>query len=235
VKVAIKIYGERNSGTNYLESLLDKNLNVNILRFQLRWYHSLLLKLLPYDKMTGLLFYLQRKKMLGWKHGCPRVEDILNYDSERLIIITITKNSYSYLLSLQRNPYHFKGKKEPEFINFLKNRWRLIRRDFCSAKSFQNPVQLWNIKNESYLNLSSKTSNTVINITDEELIDNPEHFIRNLVDQESVEWKNQGRVSNIESSTKDSKRTFQEDRSHYLNIERVFLNPQLTASISSLT
>jgi hypothetical protein len=219
MKVAIKVYGERNSGTNYLEQLLANNLDVQILKFQPKWHHILLLKLIRYDFIEDLVFFLQRKQMLGWKHGCPRVEEIKQYQASPLVLITITKNPYAYLLSLHRNPYHFKGEKENKFVDFLKQKWFLRRRDFCGSGYLKSAIELWNVKNRSYLDLKKQVSNKVLNLSYEALLENPEPVIQSVAQKLNIGLKNEGEFQNVEFSTKDSERTFNEYRNYYLNLE----------------
>ena len=58
----IKIYGERNSGTNYLEKLIESNLKVALIKFRINWWSLFLLKTIPYDFVQDLIYRLQRKK-----------------------------------------------------------------------------------------------------------------------------------------------------------------------------
>jgi hypothetical protein len=219
VKVSIKVYGERNSGTNFLEQLLEKNLEVHVLKFQPKWHHLLLLRLIRYDFIEDFVFFLQRKEILGWKHGRPRIEEIKQYQKSRLAVITITKNPYAYLLSMHRNPYHFKGKKEKKIIDFLKQRWYLRRRDLCELDYLESPISLWNMKNRSYLDLKGQVSNDVINLSYEALLKNPESIVQSIANELSVRLKNRGQFQNVNFSTKNSKRAFQDYRKYYLNAE----------------
>lgn len=77
----IKIYGERNSGTNFLEELLRSNCEkINILKTKYNC-HS------------------------GWKHGFP---DISKYKiKSNILFVFIIRDLESWLKSMFKNPYHF--------------------------------------------------------------------------------------------------------------------------------
>ncbi len=89
----IKIYGERNSGTIYLEWLLKKNLKANIAE--------------TYD--------------LGWKHRiAPSPEELNESIKKNVIFLCLVKNPYSWLLSLHMRPYQHDCLKKLSFSDFLK-------------------------------------------------------------------------------------------------------------------
>lgn len=94
----IKIYGERNTGTNYLEKLL--------------WNHLPDLELQKNEKFSImpssiLLSHEEDLKQLGWKHRLLDANflELLNIEKNNLLILTLTKNPYSWLLSLHKRPY----------------------------------------------------------------------------------------------------------------------------------
>ena len=92
----IKIYGERNTGTNYLLQLLRTHLN---LLAEFKWGAAVLSAFPPVN--------IDRLKELGWKHRLVS-KDFLqneNFSRETVLILTLTKNPYSWLLSLHQRPY----------------------------------------------------------------------------------------------------------------------------------
>jgi hypothetical protein len=217
----IKIYGERNCGTNYLEKLIETNLEVEILKFRLNWWSVLLLKSIKFDLVVDLLLRIQRKKILGWKHGCAPINEIKSYDSESLVIVTITKNPYSFLYSLYRNPYHIKGPKPENFSSFIRQKWVTRRRDLCHKKYLGSPIELWNIKNKSYVQLKSIVNAVVINLTYEELIKDPEGCIQNIAFHGNIKFAitPNGGFKNYLASTKNADLVYENYRGYYLNEE----------------
>ncbi len=213
--LSLKLYGERNSGTNYLEQLLITNLNAHVLKFSPNRVQLLALKTIKYDSVQDLIHYANRKKHLGWKHGCPRIAEINRY-THPLMIVTITKNPYSFLLSLHKFPYHYKGEANPDFFTFIKQSWGLRKRDNISAKNVQTPIHLWNLKNKSYFNLGKHVQTKVINLTYEALLLSPENVINEIV-LKYPELKKSDVFNNVLNSTKSSEKTFDSYKDYYLN------------------
>ena len=73
----IQIFGERNSGTNYLKQLLEINLDPKI--------------------EIGSKF--------GWKHGFTHKRAIKNKDTEHTLFLVLTKDPYSWLISMNQRPH----------------------------------------------------------------------------------------------------------------------------------
>jgi len=89
----VKVYGERNSGTIYLEWLLVKNLEVGVL--------------------DDYIF--------GWKHRvAPGKEEIEEMIKGNVPYICLVKNPYSWLLSMHKRPYHHESLRKVSFTEFLK-------------------------------------------------------------------------------------------------------------------
>jgi len=209
----IKILGERNSGTNYLEKLVALNLNAEILRYYPRKWVGPFLR---YETLLELAFELSKKKYLGWKHGKPRVREINNFPSDHLSIITITKNPYSYLLSLYKRPYHYRGDKWPDFRSFLDCKWNTILMDNCGLKQFDSPIYLWNEKNKAYLELKNQVNKPVINLRYEDLIENPEKIMHMISKETGTTFKGGHQFQNISTSSKGDQKTFTDYQTYYL-------------------
>lgn len=79
----IKIYGERNSGTNFLQKLIEKNIN------------NIELHPFVYNNKTG------------WKHSYPRLELFKNEINTTLFIFII-RDLNPWLKSMYLNPYSIK-------------------------------------------------------------------------------------------------------------------------------
>jgi hypothetical protein len=88
----IKVFGERNSGSIYLEWLLANNLKVKIAD---HW-------------------------VLGWKHRLAPEPDELTAELRDLLFVVISKNPYAWALSQHRKPYHYEELKRLDFGDFLR-------------------------------------------------------------------------------------------------------------------
>jgi hypothetical protein len=89
----IKIYGEQNSGTIYLEWLLKKNLDATLL-----------------DSFD-----------FGWKHRvAPAEDELTDKMKQEVLFLCLVKNPYSWLISMHKRPYHHESLRKLSFLDFLK-------------------------------------------------------------------------------------------------------------------
>lgn len=197
-KPKIKIYGERNTGTNYLQGLIQLNLNAELLRGVVPWYVERFFN--GKETAKDIYFKLTYHKNLGWKHSLvpsPEIIEKMHLHTNNLIILTITKNPYSWLLSLYHNPYHSKS-KITSFKEFLTTPWKTVGRENFAGE-FENPIVMWNKKNASYLRLENNIP--CRNLRYEDLLADPESIIEKLSKEFSISKKLDG-FKNVEESTK---------------------------------
>lgn len=214
----IKIYGERNTNTIYLSKLIELNLAVNEIPGTGPPVVSKLQKLLPgKEAVREIYFFLTYHKNLGWKH--TRVipwEEMKKYKktNDDIVFLTITKNPYSWLLSLYQRPYHHHhhSVKEQTFEEFLRTPWKMNPRD-NAGRWLKNPIELWNIKNRAYLEFNAQKK---LNLTTEAILRDPEAIIEHISYGFSIP-KISTEFINYETSTKDRKKTFNYYRNYYLN------------------
>lgn len=211
----LKVYGERNTNTNYLEKLIELNLNVAQVRGVVPPIIMKMQKLLPGNELVrDIYFQLTYGKNLGWKHTCAKSgKELRKYRLLRsdIAFLTITKNPYSWLLSLYRNPYHQYYSKKPSFEEFLNGPWKTVRRDNI-GRVLGSPIELWNIKNKSYLQLDKSNS---LNITTESIFEDASHVITLISQQLSIARTSDNFV-NYEKSTKDKSKSSNYYRGYYL-------------------
>ncbi len=234
-KEYIKIYGERNTGTNYLQELVKTNLDVNILPGIMP---SRLVNqqkyLLDNEIAMDIYDFMTYHKTLGWKHSLVRNKETIKktkiYKENKVYFLTITKNPYSWLLSLYKRPYHQKIEKEMSFSEFINHPWKSVYREH-SQKTFENPIDLWNKKNKSYIELR-KNFNT-INLTYENLISEPQNIINHISNDFSIKEKIQD-FQNINNSTKSDSKKFVDYQDYYLKEKwREELSPDVIKTINT--
>lgn len=176
----LKIYGERNTGTRYLEKLIAANVDTRLLPGVAPRTVARLQRWLPGTQwLRDLYFRLSFCNNLGWKHALIMPVTYLNrcrQDAELPGIITLTKNPYSWVLSLYRRPYHYRGKRVP-FEDFLTQPWHTTGREAYPG-AFSSPIDMWNRKNAAYLQIPDNF--TVINLRYEDLVDDPEATINRV-------------------------------------------------------
>jgi len=229
----IKIYGERNTNTNYLEQLIRLNLDVTQIPGVVPRYVKTIQKVLPGKEwLRNRYFSFTPYRNLGWKHGRVLSEpDLRHFDilNRGICLVSITKNPYSWLMSLYRKPYshQYRGGK-PDFETFLTTPWKTVARDNCE-RVLASPVELWNIKNASYLLLENFDG---LNLTTESTVQDPQAVIEKISGHFSIERLAPGFL-NYEKSTKDSSKDFTWYQDFYLNEKwRNDLSEQAVAIIS---
>lgn len=185
----LKTYGERNTNTNYLWELVERNLDVvqvpGTVPPRVRWLQDTL----PGRELVRDVYFARTfAENLGWKHACvPPPETLERYAGYRddVAFVTITKNPYSWLLSLHRRPYHQYYRRKPGLIDFLQRPWRTIGRDRLKGP-LKNPIELWNEKNRSYFNLDDART---LRLTTESTFVDPAKVIEEISQQLGIARK----------------------------------------------
>lgn len=215
-RLTVKLYGERNTGTNYLARLLHHNLPVELLPGSVSRRAARLQRLLPgREWLRDLYFRATFPRNLGWKHSAvraPAALERLPVSHHPLGFVTLTKNPYAWLLSLHRRPQHQFHKAGLPFQAFLESPWQTVRRG-NAPRTVPTPVALWNLKNRSYLQLDGWWP--VAHVRYEDLLADPAAEVERIAQVLGVPWDRSG-FKNIEQSTKDPGRTFASYQRYYL-------------------
>lgn len=211
----VKVYGERNCGTNYLIKLLHQNFHCNLIRGVVpkvaKWKSS--------EDSKDEFFNSHFQDTLGWKHGRIQLSKLLPIiEQGDVYFITISKNPFAFLWSLYQRPYHMIGEKPVDFKSFLTSPWYLRKRDNIDKSYCENPIELWNLKNKSYLELKEKYDCNSVQIRYESLLLNSLDVLSKITSKLGLE-KKRNDFSNIENSTKDSTLQFSDYQSYYLKKE----------------
>ncbi|MBI3926773.1 MAG: hypothetical protein HY319_14630 [Armatimonadetes bacterium] len=203
----LKLYGERNSGTRYLERLLRRNLRVRLLPGTVpRLLDSLSL---GNEWVKDLYFRKTFGRNLGWKHMLVPEADWLPGDT---FFVCLTKDPYSWLLSLYRRPHHAR-RRYSSFQAFLAAPWESVGRE-NSPPCFANPMDLWNQKTASYLRLAR--ARPTLLVTYEELLADPPAVVARIGELSEGRPRS-GPFRNISRSTKAGGRDYAFCRDYYLD------------------
>lgn len=210
----VKIYGERNTGTSYLEALLARNLHVDCLRGGVP---RSIRRLFPNSEITRDWYFRATEwRNLGWKHAIPNPNQRATprHASPRPPFLTLTKNPYAWLHSLYRQPYHAR-RQYSSFKQFLGEPWETVGRENAPA-AFSSPVEMWNQKNAAYLRLAGQT--TVVHCRYEDLLVDPLGFLDELCGEHGIQPRRRP-FENVHEAMKrrDRGKTFDDYRSYYLN------------------
>jgi len=222
---ATKIYGERNTGTNYLAALVEQNLETLLIpgtmpkgamsrradaRWQTRLGRSHWQRFV--QRRVNRYFEQQFAQTLGWKHSLPSVDALRAVAAPDTRFLTLTKNPYSWLLSLHRRPYQFVPVPEA-FEDFVTMPWHPLPRDRMDGP-VASPVELWNRKNAAYLELGKAFR--CANVVYEELVADPTAGVAAIAAALEL-GRRRGDVVNVEESTKGDDQSFASYRDHYVN------------------
>lgn len=216
-----KIYGERNSGTRFVEQLIRANFGVVCLKgdTSIFEYMQALGSRLPKEtsgtfRSAVMDIDCQRTRLsdFGWKHGIPPRDEILSAPHARhTIFIGLAKHPVSWLRSLARRPYS-PGERIPrKFSQFLRYNWPLAPRDNLPGVEHIDVVKLWNVKNAAIRDLPSITDRCIV-IAYEDILQDPSGFLTRVGNY--VFAKREKFVWSI-PSTKDDGTSFEEYRAKY--------------------
>ena len=174
----IKVFGEINSGANFLNKLLANSLDeeITILNHSLNIKSHLLLleyfirNLIYTWKNKNLIFEhlvdFQRQEEFsdnfGWKHAYIDENIILSQPkSIETLFIFIVRNPWRAISSLKNNPYHLHPRPSKNLESFIHQGFILMSRDDFPLKKLTKSAGFWNLKNKSYLSFCKK--NTSLN------------------------------------------------------------------------
>ena len=152
----IKIFGERNSGTNFIERLIEKNcLNINV-------------------------FSSYYRGGTGWKHGFPNIKYFNKLDNT--LFIFVIRDLELWLKSMYNQPYHYKRPQNiRDFINnnLIMEDKRLDHDVNVNPNEKQNILQLRYSKMQKYIDFCDLVRHFVfINLEDIQI--KPKKFINFL-------------------------------------------------------
>lgn len=152
----IKLFGERNSGTTWLEKLIRHNLDAKLLiitaeKIRKRGGYR---GRADFEGAMDHFFLNEGRVNFGWKHRAVSVSSLVQrakYPDTAFIFLT--KDPYWFVRSLWRNPYNrlARNTKKLELSQFAQKPWPLLARDEIDGESLTSPFKLWSHKVRSYL------------------------------------------------------------------------------------
>ena len=222
----IKIYGERNTGTTYLTGLIRRNIVCKVVKSRPPFWLRKIHKLIPNNnEILRDLYFSIRKNNLGWKHAFvnEKLFEPIQRNQNDFLILTLTKNPYSWLLSMYRRPYHSSNNlkihgTEQTFEDFLSHEWTCLKRENSPKILLQNPIELWNLKNDAYLKLSNKTNYKAINIKYENVLIDHKKVLKELAKTANLKFV-KSEIENVFKSAIGDASNFSDYNKFYLNDE----------------
>lgn len=171
------VFGERNSGTNYVGNLIMRNCRAG---------------------QTGAgLYDPANKAAFGWKHGFPTMAR----GPENVLAIAVYREPIAWLHSLNRMPWNTpKQMRGLPFSQFIRHDWQSViddhgfgiepdhpkwntelmaDRDPVTGQRFANAMQLRNAKNRGFASLDARFGN-VLRVNYETVVAAPQAFLNGL-------------------------------------------------------
>ncbi|MCT4555900.1 MAG: hypothetical protein N4A53_14525 [Pelagimonas sp.] len=238
----IKIYGERNTGTNYITRLLERNYDLRLLPGDVPrpfWNKRAIGLLRRIHRPWGLIvnnrtadawFLNNFNGSLGWKHSLPPVDRIAQIAGPDLGIVGLTKNPYSWLLSMYRRPYQNFAPAE-SFEAFVTAPYPTVPRELMTEQGL-TPVQLWCAKARGYLALQKALPQQVAVLRYEDFLADEDAVLSRLETDWSLAPK--GARQQVSESAKGDKQGYSDYQRYYLEEEwRAKLSDEAVQAITA--
>ncbi|MEM6650157.1 MAG: hypothetical protein AAF603_07905 [Pseudomonadota bacterium] len=160
---SIKIFGERNTSTNALKQLVEKNADVVVrpstaeavspfVKWQIRLInrlpHSLKWKEAALDRA-----FSKTSPSFAWKHAATSFSSV--EDFKDVPVIFMTRHPASWLKALLRRPYNALSPIERPLDKFVTAPWQTLKRDRLEGRLL-TPAVLYNEKIASYLSFAKQ-------------------------------------------------------------------------------
>ena len=216
-----KIYGERNTGTNFVQELIQKNFAACCLQGSNHIYAYIrgAGQAIPdghNGEFRSSLLDMDSQRTIqsdfGWKHGVPPAETIIAAPHARhTLFIAVTKHPLSWLHSLMERPYNPVEKPPRDFSQFIRHEWKLTGRDNIPGRDRINIVDLWNVKSAAYHGLGAVVGSSIV-VAYEKILSDPSGF---LTDVGSYLIAKRRKLVWSLASTKDDEMSFEQYRDKY--------------------
>jgi len=168
----IKVFGERNTGTNALMSVIRGNSQSVILpsvlaevspeaRKNLAVMMSLGISTKGKEQLIDAAFK-GRPVLEQWKHAATYF-DVNDIGNDVHFVFTV-RNPLSWLIGLFQKPYHLLSAMPDNLVDFSKMDWETVGRDNLPKKTYK-PLELYVAKLRSYRNLMTKLEQNGIGFT----------------------------------------------------------------------
>lgn len=179
----IKIYGERNTGTNFLEDLVRANLESEIIPSNLPLSVKRVnraARKLPFqnldERIMDIFHMYAFKNRLGWKHKMLEPEGPTAGLNEKILFLLTIRDPYAWLSSMFKRPHNLCVQTENmTFAEFLRRPCVTHRRELVSFKEYSCPAEIWNLKAKAMMAFSENSKNMLFR--HEDLVLKPEEEI----------------------------------------------------------
>jgi hypothetical protein len=138
-----QLFGERNSGTNYLATQLDENFDL-----KKTWEHGF------------KHWFIKEHYPRGRPNETTDFECLRGLeDSADTLFIYIIREPFSWLSAMHRRPYYASKLKNIPFDEFIHSRWHSLNPNGDFIEEAENICDLRNQKNQHFIKLKTKVDN----------------------------------------------------------------------------
>ena len=221
---SIKVFGERNCGTTWVEQLLKFNFR----KRDVLHHHGTLrdVRKAPIPRTgRGREARIARRRererrfdahfsgpdapAFGWKHAAIDVDRLAQSDLfASTVFVCVIRNPFQFLLSLHRRPYHAMIEVPRDFGAFVRSPWPTTARDGVPHPVLEKgATELWNHKTRSYLEARRRHPAMVV-VRYEDCVADVGHLFREIEARTGLAPRRA--VRNVERSTKGDDKSFEE-------------------------
>ncbi|WP_170457671.1 hypothetical protein [Ruegeria arenilitoris] len=218
----VKVFGERNTSTNALTSLICKNSRSSVAPSTAKDLDPGFLKRIRLAEKLGVpsgvrewmtdRVFVGRDPLSMWKHTATNFDDVASLADTHVVFCV--RHPASWILGLYKRPYHVHGRAASGLTEFLDKRWKTVGRERLNGRRV-GAIELYNIKMHAYSELQQRLHSMGISHS----IVRHEDF---AVDQHSVFEKLKPYLvgpntefSSLDASTKDQEKSREYYRDYY--------------------
>lgn len=233
----VKVFGERNTGTNFLNQLLSLNTNLQVLghgsnassRAKLQAIDQSVSRLGCAEKLTPQMRRLVLDRLIdeqrrleypdnyGWKHARVLVEDLdKSPHKNSTLFVFLIRNPWRFVSALHRRPYNLFPSPSSDLSSFIDSQFLANERDCMPSLLIGNPVDFWNEKVKSYFDCSDVIDNSIICYY-EDLVISIEEFIDAIRPVCDIF----GKIRTPINSTKKEDKTFDDYRREVISYDPI--------------
>lgn len=181
----VKVFGERNTGTNFAEQLVALNHpGLGVLRHgtndgleqQAAAFGSAMAPLVL-ERLIDARRAAEFPRNFGWKHAAttPAMLESAPIYPETVFLF-ITRNPFQFLASLWRRPYNvlMPGGRPGDRSTFLRRPILANQRDGLAEGLIANPVRLWSLKTGAHMQTAAALGDRALLVRYEDLVEAPD-------------------------------------------------------------
>jgi hypothetical protein len=216
----VKIFGERNTGTNALSRIIEANSEARCLPATSGDLNPLLGRIgntewLPGKRIRERLLdsiFEGQSPLCAWKHCATNFPDAAPFDG--VFVLFTIRHPGSWLVSLFKRPYQRLERRPATLAEFLNSEWETAGRELLGRARFR-PLELLQAKLGSYLGFADKLTECGIAhrfLRFEDIVLNQAGLYSTI----APELENaRSDFHELESSTKERSKTLDDYRDYY--------------------